>query len=228
MKEYECANCGIEIKLNYDVDNNLIPCICGSVKISYGMRVDQKIYSSNNLSGSVIHLLTKRNSFNCQYKYRLGKYNFLVKYDDVISLSSEDVPILYLHEDFVNGTQNANLEDGKLIDFKNMNIDQLSLLHVFLEDLFFERVLYGTNKPSYEKDGFNYWHYHVGPYETSHLGYINNLNDENLNGKKSGPVIHYEKLIKAEKIIYIIIGFAIQHSGTSGFKKLSTINIPLN
>lgn len=139
-------------------------------------------------------------------------------------MNSEDNPFVYLHEEFVHGNQNADLDKGKLIDYPQMSSSEIDLLNDFFENIFNHQQLEGTNKPSdrnkngdiYEPNLTGYYHYHCGPYDINKDNYINCLSKNNWKGSKSGPAIHYLKYEENGKEIFIIVAFVISHGKEPG------------
>lgn len=196
----------------------------------YEIKVEETIKLGESVKGTIASFLSQRSRLNSQCLYRIGKNNYKERYNEFPSLSSDDEPIIFLHEDFVHGNQNADLDKGQLIDYPNMQPNHIDLLQDFFEKIFNKQQLEGTNKPSdVKKDGtpYNdksyllsgYYHYHCGPYKVNSGNYINNLSENNWDGSKSGPAIHYLKYQENGETKYIVVAFVISHGQERGKPK---------
>lgn len=194
-------------------------------------KVEDIITFKEQYTGTISSNLTKRNFKNCSFKYQLGhnKLSYPKTYENML-----EEPKIYIHDEFMEGNQKADLEDGKLIDLPNLiNLPLFNTFEEFLQKAYYKDNLYGVNKPSYKdkkgnitnKNLINYWHYHIGPYDYISSNYVNKLEDANWDGSKSGPVLHY----LFENNVIILVAFAIEHSenkkipNDKGFKQKSKI-----
>ena len=204
----QCPKCG-----NYFQEKPRIPCSCGETKRIYSLTVEETVGCKDSGTLSISQFLSVRNINNTSFNNKITKSNFqhFLENKEILECSSEG--IIYLHDEFIKGTQNADLGQGKLIDFQNIKGDNLEIFNNFI-DCCINNDLYGKNKPSHGNNSSHmlypdYWHYHCGPYTNPiNNNKIDNLSQKNLNGNTSGPVIHY---IKNEQQI-MIVAFAIEHT----------------
>lgn len=205
-----CSKCG-----SYLQEEPRIACFCGETKRIFSDLVEESICFKDSGNLSISRFLSERNILNTSFYNKITNLNlnFFLKNKEIKECFSH--PIIYFHDCFIEGSQNANVGLGKLIDLPNIHNENLEIFNIFIMNVF-HKTLQGKNKPSHENNINHklypyYWHYHCGPYKnTTKNNTIENLFEENLNGDTSSPVIHYIK--NEDKII--VVGFATEHTST--------------
>jgi len=125
---------------------------------------------------------------------------------------------VFFHMDFYDGEH----RDVKFSDYPLLTPVEAASLYSFVLSVQDGEMLIGRNKPSWEnaygdliKNRVGYkqnslWHYHAGPYSIS-LGSENGVRNKNIDGKTSGPIIHYKWLDPSYKKKLMIIAFSPEH-----------------
>ena len=127
---------------------------------------------------------------------------------------------VYFHGDFYNGSWRC----GKFSDLSKLSVEEAELLYEFAMAVEDGEPVSGKNKESWILDdgssipnraGYKsslLWHYHLGPYsEKLDPLCCTGVRDRNVNGRRSGPIVHYKWLDPSFKKEMLIIAFSPDH-----------------
>ncbi|MEZ8013703.1 hypothetical protein AB4307_03210 [Vibrio sp. 10N.261.52.C2] len=128
---------------------------------------------------------------------------------------------VFYHVDFYNGDWRCD----KFSDFGKLTTGEALRLAEFVTTVEDGDVLPGKNKESWLRDdgteiseriGYRtnkLWHYHAGPYSQAIDPIRSDLiRNRNVDGHRSGPVVHYKWLDPSVKSELLILAFSPQHT----------------